>query len=90
MQAFAISIKFKSNNHIKTVHLVFKSHLNEQVSLKYLACCCYTGIDCYINTFNYCQISNIGRTKSHNLNVSRLALLLRNLLKPGVKWIMNM
>ena len=35
----------------------------------------------------YRQISNIRRTKSHNLNASRLALqlLLRNLFKPGVK-----
>ena len=40
----------------------------------------------------YRWISSIRRTKSHNLNVSRLILhlLLRNLLKPGVKWIMQM
>ena len=43
-------------------------------------------------TLYYHQISNIRRTKSHNLNVSRLVLqlLLRNLLKPGDKWIMKM
>ena len=41
---------------------------------------------------NYRQISNISRTKSQNLNVSRhvLQLSLRNLLKPGVKSRMKM
>ena len=38
------------------------------------------------------QTSNIGRTKSHNLNVSRLALKLyfSNPLKPGAKLRMKM
>ena len=39
---------------------------------------------------NYRQISNIIRTKSQNLNVPRLVLLLPNPLKPGVKSGMKM
>ena len=40
----------------------------------------------------YRTISNIRRTKSQNLNVSRLGLRmsLRNILKPSVKWRMKM
>ena len=40
----------------------------------------------------YCKISNIGRTKSLNFNVSRLGLQLslRNILKPSVGWRMKM
>ena len=40
----------------------------------------------------YCKISNIRRTKSQNLNVSRLSLQLslRNILKLSVKWRMKM
>ena len=41
---------------------------------------------------NYCKISNIRRTKSQNLYVSRLGLQLSlpNILKPNVKWRMKM
>ena len=41
---------------------------------------------------DYRKISNISRTKSQNLNVSRLSLQLSlcNILKPGVKWRMKM
>ena len=41
---------------------------------------------------NYRKVSNIRRTKSQNLNISRLGLQLslRNILKPGVKWRMKM
>ena len=40
----------------------------------------------------YREISNISRTKSQTSNVSRLGLqlILRNILKPGVKWSMKM
>ena len=40
----------------------------------------------------YCQVSNIRRTESKTLNVSRLSLQLslHNLLKPGVKPRMKM
>ena len=42
--------------------------------------------------YEYRQISNIRRTKSQNLNVSRLVLQLslRSILKPGVKSRMKM
>ena len=41
---------------------------------------------------NYRKLSNIRRSKSQNLNVSRLGLQLslRNILKPNVKWRMKM
>ena len=49
----------------------------------------------YHNVFSlytHRKISNISRTKSQNLNVSRLGLHLSlcNILKPSVKWRMNM
>ena len=47
-----------------------------------------------VNSFNrhYRQFSNISRTQSQNINVSRLVLLLSfpNPLKPGVKLRMKM
>ena len=45
-----------------------------------------------ISKQNYCQVSNIRRTKFQNLNVSCLVLQLPlcNLLKPGVKLRMKM
>ena len=50
----------------------------------------------YINITNrdgkYRKLSNIRRTKSQNLNVSRhgLELSLNNILKPSVSWWMKM
>ena len=45
-----------------------------------------------VESIKYHEISNIRRTKSHNLNVSRLVLQLSlpNPLKPGVMWRMKM
>ena len=47
---------------------------------------------CWIANHNYCKISNIRRTESQNLNVSRLILQLSlpNPMKPGVKSRMKM
>ena len=44
------------------------------------------------SNFDYCQTSNIGHTKSHNLNVSLLILQLSlpDPLKPGIKSRMKM
>ena len=41
-----------------------------------------------VKRYEYRNISNIKRTKSQNLNVSRLGLklTLRNIFKPSVKW----
>ena len=64
-------------NQWKTLHSNAYSHwLNP-----YLCDCGY---------IDYRKISNIRRTKSQNLNVSRLGLQvsLRNILKPSVKWRM--
>ena len=43
-------------------------------------------------SYNYRKISNISRTKSQNLNGSRLGLqlFLRNILQPIVRWRMKM
>ena len=45
-----------------------------------------------MNVITYRKLSNISRTKSQNLNDSRLVLHLSspNLLKPGVKYSMKM
>ena len=45
-----------------------------------------------VSNTNYCKIYNISRTKSPNLNVSRLVLQLSlpNPMKPGVKSRMKM
>ena len=54
-------------------------------------CRCLVVFFCDTNDI-YCQISNISRTKSQNLHISRLVLQLSlpNSLKPGVKWKMKM
>ena len=46
----------------------------------------------YTCSQQYCQVSNIRRTESQNLNVSRLGLQLSlcNILKPSVKWRVKM
>ena len=51
-----------------------------------------TKFGCAVFGFGYRQISNIRRTKSHNIYVSRLIFQLSLLkpLKPGVKSIMKM
>ena len=52
----------------------------------------FTSIECRLWITNYCQLSNKRRTKSQNINVSRLVLQwsLLNPLKPGVKLRMKM
>ena len=55
------------------------------------ACCEFCDLAC-VTHVDYFQISDISRTKSQNLNVSRLVLQLSlcNILKPGVKSRMKM
>ena len=54
-------------------------------------CILYTSEKCK-SSYTYRKVSNIRRTKSQNLNASRLTLLLPlpNPLKPGVKLRMKM
>ena len=64
------------------------NHCNQSIGL---TICILYGIEVH-RISNYRKFSNIRRTKSQNLIVSRLRLQssLRNMLKPSVKWRMKM
>ena len=69
---------------------VYRFHMSLLMFISCITINARTNID--IDMHIYREISNLSRTKSQSLNVSRrvLQLALRNLLKPGVRWSMKM
>ena len=82
----------QKNNHIPTPHPPSRTcPLKTNINRSFCPCCCVS-LGCRHSRHDIGKVSNIRRTKSKNLNASRLGLQLslRNILKPTVKWRMKM